>query len=131
MVTDAEIEIDGKTYLFGSDGRGLNGLVDADGGKVLCVDGEVMSGWQTVDGDRYYCDPDNDNLVATGQVTIDGELYTFNSEGVLMHEGDHVDADGDGDCDICDRNLGGMLAAFIDIITRILKMLTALLNAFA
>ena len=131
MVTDAEIEIDGKTYLFGSDGRGLNGLVDADGGKVLCVDGEVMSGWQTVDGDRYYCDPGNDNLVATGQVTIDGELYTFNSEGVLMHEGDHVDADGDGDCDICDRNLGDMLAAFIDIITRIFEMLTALLNAFA
>ena len=45
------------------------------------TDGALVSGWQTIDGKKYYFDADN--KMVTGKQTIDGKSYTFGSDGVL------------------------------------------------
>ncbi len=93
MVTGIQTLPDGKTYLFGSDGK----LQDPDGWKKVgdkwyffsydstAADGAgaqvAKTGWIT-DGDKYYAD--ENGVMKTGLQTIDGKKYYFNSDGALQ-----------------------------------------------
>ena len=53
--------------------------------------GEVLySGWNTIDGNKYYFDPETHQPV-TGSQVIGGVTYHFNSNGVLQQETRGVD----------------------------------------
>ncbi len=44
---------------------------------------QLLSGWQVIDGAKYYYHPNNNEKV-TGSVTIDNQTYMFDSNGVLL-----------------------------------------------
>ncbi len=129
MVTD-QAEIDGVLYLFNEDGTVKNGFIELDGGKVYCDNGAVLTGWQEIDGEKYYFDPANSNYAVTDEITIDGVVYAFNSDGEFQHEGSHLDADGDGDCDLCKDGLLDIFVRILNYFTRILNILSEILSAF-
>ena len=129
MVTDSAV-IDGVLYLFNEDGSVKNGFVDYKGGKVYCADGEVLSGWQEIDGDTYYFDPANNYCAVTDEITIDDIVYAFNSDGVFQHEGSHIDADNDGDCDLCRDGILDIIVRILNYFTRILDILSEIMSAF-
>ncbi|MBR1811686.1 MAG: phosphodiester glycosidase family protein [Clostridia bacterium] len=71
------------------------------GSKYLWA-GQEVSGWLYTDKNdnrvfdaskaakTRYLDPDNNNIVAVGETTIDGKIYIFDeTTGVLIHEGAH------------------------------------------
>jgi len=45
--------------------------------------GQLMSGWITLDGTTYYLDPSNGNAMATGWKKIDGSWYYFSASGAM------------------------------------------------
>ena len=54
------------------------------GSKVYYVQNDArLSGWQTIDGNRYYFNPNDDNARAAGWCYIDGLKYYFNSDGTM------------------------------------------------
>ena len=103
-----------QRFVCDSQGRLTNGFVyeDSDGIKFFWADSYV-TGWYDVDegvyfdgsraplSGRFYFDPDTGYAV-TGTVEIDGAIYTFDDNGQFLHDGEHIDADGDGNCDRCD-----------------------------
>ncbi|MBO1680949.1 hypothetical protein HJY11_14290, partial [Bittarella massiliensis] len=56
-------EIDGKWYNFAGTGGSL-------------------TGWRTIDGKKYYFDPEV-KYALTGFQKIDGETYYFDSDGIM------------------------------------------------
>ena len=47
------------------------------------------TGWQTIDGTRYYYDGDGNRV--TGKQTIKGQTYNFRSDGALLTSGTGID----------------------------------------
>ncbi len=47
---------------------------------------KLLSGWQTINGVKYYYHP-NSHAKVTGSVTIDGKTYLFDSNGALLTSG--------------------------------------------
>lgn len=75
---------------FSQEGKLLRGcLYKMEDGTVYYWGSEMVSGWQTIDGDKYYFDPDT-HYMAVGNQTIDGKEYGFSQYGVLQHEGLHT-----------------------------------------
>ena len=80
--------IEGKRYYFDSKGRMTTGWVtwNADSTKSFFgQDGVALSGWQKLDGDKYYFDPEDGRCLRWEQ-EIDGETYYFDTHG-RMHKG--------------------------------------------
>ncbi len=46
--------------------------------------GAKLSGWQTINNQTYYFDPEYGNAVTTGWAYLDGYKYYFDTEGVLQ-----------------------------------------------
>ena len=83
-----ETVVEGKRYYFDGSCRMVTGLVEwnDDGRKSFFgTDGAAVSGWRTVDGDRYYFSAE-DGRSLRWQNYVDGELYYFDG-GCRMHTG--------------------------------------------
>ena len=77
-------EIDGKYYHFDENGALRTGRIDTVYGN-----GELQRGWLTIDGNQYYCYPDDDRpdtfvMYRDGIYTIDGVDYYFDENGVCI-----------------------------------------------
>lgn len=48
-----------------------------------------VTGWQTIDGKKYYFDPAT-AVMATDEAVVDGVTYAFFANGQLAHEGSHT-----------------------------------------
>ncbi|MGN1419637.1 MAG: phosphodiester glycosidase family protein [Acutalibacteraceae bacterium] len=89
--------------VFSEDGKLIRGcLYKTEDGTLYYWGSEPVSGWEEIDGKTYYFMPDTHYMV-TGDVTIDGVEYGFDSDGVLRHEGFHV-YDPDWDVEIIKPN---------------------------
>ena len=79
-------DIDGKKYLFNSDGvmQTYAGTTEINGKKYWFStdDASLKSGWLTLGNWKLYFDPETYAAV-TGWVTIDGMRYYFDENGVL------------------------------------------------
>ena len=67
--------------------------------KKFTIKEEIKTGWQTIDGAKYYYD--NTGVKLTGMQTIDGAQYYFDSDGVMQTGMQTIDSakyyfDGDG-----------------------------------
>lgn len=58
--------------------------LDSSNGKIYCTDdnGNKLTGWQTVDGNKYYFK--KDGSAAVKNTTIDGKKYKFASDGKYL-----------------------------------------------
>ncbi len=54
-------------------------------GKVYMINGAFITGWQTIDGQRYYFDPDT-CVMTTGWKYIGGLKYYFFGDGTLCQD---------------------------------------------
>ena len=63
----------------------ISGWNTTAAGKVYIRDGAFLTGWQNIDGDRYYFDPSN-NVAATGWKYVDGLKYYFYADGSLCQD---------------------------------------------
>ena len=61
--------------------RVANGWAD---GTYYYQNGQKLSGWQTIDGARYYFNPANNNAKQTGWGYVDGYKLYFGSNGILV-----------------------------------------------
>ena len=68
------------------------GIIEMNGEVYYAIAGKLVSGWQTVDGDTYYFNPDNYAAV-NGKFTVKGIEYEF--ENHILAHGTWVD-DGKG-----------------------------------
>lgn len=76
--------VDGKKYAFDANGCLLTGSgTPVINGKKYCFnpDGTVNTGWYTLGNWTFYFDPQT-GAAAVGVVTINGEQYFFNAQGV-------------------------------------------------
>ncbi len=78
-------------YRFYSDGTLKMDWIDYSGQKVYDANGrQVKKGWIKADGYWYYIDPETHKYV-TGQQTIDGKTYNFDSYGRLSFDWNYVE----------------------------------------
>ncbi len=76
--------------IFSEDGRLLRGgFYSNEDGTIYYWGPEPVTGWQEISGDMYYFSP-VDFYMATDNTEIDGKMYAFDTNGVLMHEGEHT-----------------------------------------
>lgn len=92
-----------------------------DGVKACYFGPEMLTGWQELDGSKYYFDTET-GVMVTGEAEIDGSIYAFSNEGKFLHEGAH---DWDGDqCQICGLNTDGTFTStnkFVAFFQRIFR----------
>ena len=147
-----------KRYESDSDGKLIRGFVDVDeNGTRYEWAGQYVTGWYDVDG-WYWCYDEDLNLIpelenkrltgeryfdpetgymATGETEIDGKVYAFDDDGALLHEGAHVDENGDGVCDLCDDNdsdsgenfFTRLFNSILDMFRTIIEFFNKLFNA--
>ena len=82
--------IDGKLYEFADDGKLLGKVerrfvVTEEGTYYVNSDGEIVKGWQEIDGSTYYFSTTT-GYMSTGRTYIDGVLYEFAEDGRLIEE---------------------------------------------
>ena len=58
-----------------------DGWLSEDSEVFYILDGVALSGWQHIDGNRYYFD--DNGLLQTGWQTIDGDTYFFRPDGII------------------------------------------------
>lgn len=76
--------------IFSEDGKLLRGaFYTTEDGTVYYWGSEPVSGWQEIEGKKYYFSP-IDNYMATDNTEIDGQMYAFAMDGTFMHEGAHT-----------------------------------------
>ena len=83
-----------------------------------------VTGLIEIDGYTYYFSPEDTYMLVNESVEIDGDIYSFGSNGRLRHYGEHYDANGDGKCDDCDAKEGGIngfVERLRDFFQRIVK----------
>jgi len=85
----------GSDWYFMINGEGYKGwLTDTDRHRYYFNENGVMqTGWLELDGKRYYLNADG--VLQTGDVTIDGALYHFGADGA--QQGDPASADDSSD----------------------------------
>lgn len=105
-----EQEIDGVAYLFQEDGRMLSGweedflytdngypmtnqFMELEDGTVCYVDknGQKVTGWQTIHGDRYYFY--EDGAMARDMVSIGDKVWYLNEDGYVYEGWRHVNGE--------------------------------------
>ena len=63
-------------------------------GKMMhFTDGESDTGWQTIDGNKYYFDPENGFMV-TGWQSIDGNYYYLGEDGAMFTDWQQISGNG-------------------------------------
>ena len=69
-----------------------NGAITSESDGVYCNDpeGSKLTGWQRIDGQKYYFDPANGGKAATGWTWIDGLKYYFDKDGHLVQNVDSI-----------------------------------------
>lgn len=76
-------------FVFSKDGKLQRGaFYETDEGTVYYWGAEMVSGWQEIEGKKYYFNPST-HIMADDTTEIDGKLYAFGQDGVLLHEGAH------------------------------------------
>ena len=81
---DSWLQDEGNYYYFDDDGNMSTGFQTIDGNVYYFSDGGKMrTGWQTIKGKTYYFSAGG--KMATGTRYIDGKKYIFSLEGVLVH----------------------------------------------
>ncbi|MGN0486776.1 MAG: phosphodiester glycosidase family protein [Acutalibacteraceae bacterium] len=76
--------------IFSEDGKLLRGaFYTTEDGTVYYWGSEPVSGWQEIEGKKYYFSP-IDHYMATDNTEIDGQMYAFAMDGTFMHEGAHT-----------------------------------------
>lgn len=86
MVTGV-LSIRGEKFAFREDGTQIrDGFVRDTEGTLYFDGGRHVTGWQEIDGNRYYFFLDS-GYMATGTVKISGVTCTFSPDGVLLSEG--------------------------------------------
>ena len=84
MVTDKNIDIDGKTYRFKTDGTMFTGWYqNQDDWYYFSKSGAMQKGWLQLGNTWYYMDPKNGSMYHSRTAIIDGKSYTFNADGTL------------------------------------------------
>lgn len=77
------------TYKFASDGRLLEGsFYEYPEGTVYYWGPNLLTGWQEIKGKTYYFDLKT-GYMCTDTLELDGEYYSFNSDGTFAHNGAH------------------------------------------
>lgn len=82
------------TYYISGDANVLTGWQNINGAWYYfstnsATLGQMLTGWQTIDGKKYYFRPSTTNYgrkgsMVTGRVSIDGTIYNFGTNGVLV-----------------------------------------------
>ncbi len=76
-------------YVFSDDGKLIRGaFYETVDGTVYYWGSDMVGGWQTIDGKKYYFNPET-HLMADDTTEIDGKVYAFAQSGELVHEGAH------------------------------------------
>ena len=84
MVTDKNMDIDGKTYRFKTDGTMFTGWhQNKDDWYYFSKSGAMQKGWLQLGNTWYYMDPKNGSMYHSRTAIIDGKSYTFNADGTL------------------------------------------------
>lgn len=73
---------DHTTSYYDDNGDPVNGWVDAKHGRYYFSDYVMQTGWQTIDGKRYYFN--TSGRMQTGWQTIDNGKYHFSASGVMQ-----------------------------------------------
>ena len=77
-------EINGKTYVFDSEGKLIHdGFVEMNGNYYYVENDTLVNGKQRIEGKWYYFD---NFIMQTGTVTINGMDYIFNEDGTMQVE---------------------------------------------
>lgn len=124
-----EKEVEGLIYTFTNDGKLIKGAFnETTNGTAYYWGPSPVTGLVEIDGETYYFNPENTYMVVNDTVEIDGEIYAFDDEGKLAHYGEHVDSDGDGDCDECpqDSFFSTLLEMLLDFFRRIKEFFESL-----
>lgn len=91
--------VGGLFVVFSGDGscEGLyTGFFRAPHGIMYLQNGRPAAGWQEINGDTYWLDPDT-GYAAVGVVNIDGKSYLFDEDGRLQSSFDGLTLDADGE----------------------------------
>ena len=76
-------------FVFSKDGKLQRGaFYETDEGTVYYWGPEMVSGWQEIEGKKYYFNPST-HIMADDTTEIDGKLYAFAQDGTFVHEGAH------------------------------------------
>lgn len=78
--------IGGNRLLFDNNGVQIegNGTPVVGGKKYYVVNGVVTTGWLTLGPWQMYFDPAKNGEAAVGLISIDGRLYNFDSNGIMV-----------------------------------------------
>lgn len=113
-------------FKFSSDGKLLEGAwYTTDTGTSYYWAADRVTGLQEIDGETYYFDPATTYMLVSGSVEIDGTIYSFGKEGTFQHYGEHIDENGDGNCDICKEN-----SIFYKFLQRIIDFFETIIAFF-
>ena len=88
MAKSEAVEYNGNSYLFGADGSLLTGISVLPAGIALCTEegiflGMLDTGWNDLNGNKYYVNPKTGAVVRGESVTLEGTVYTFDESGRL------------------------------------------------
>lgn len=85
MLKDTVCQIEGKYYLFGSDGVMLTGWVKrTEGWYYANKDGSLALGWKKSGNKWYYLDKNIGLMAENTTMLIDGEYYEFDADGAML-----------------------------------------------
>ena len=78
----------GSSYSYtDDDGNVLKGWQEIDGGKYYFdKNGKALTGWYKIGGKKYYFNGAKKGKMVTGTVKIGGKTYSFGTDGVLKGE---------------------------------------------
>ena len=70
---------------FDPDGKMLYGWIQTDDGWYYAdpTNGIIMTGMKTIDGKKYYLDPDSGGRMTVGWKEIGGKLFYFSGDGIM------------------------------------------------
>lgn len=80
MVRESQI-LEGQWYGINPDGTRAEGFFKDNEGTRYYVDGIYLTGWQELDGKKYYFAKENGYMV-TGEYEISGIIHRFDKDGV-------------------------------------------------
>ncbi len=119
------VTINKMEFVFSKEGYVEDGCWNETEMGTSYYDGpNPVTGLIEIDGYTYYFSPEDTYMLVNESVEIDGDIYSFGSNGRLRHYGEHNDANGDGKCDDCETKEGGIngfIERIRDFFLRIVK----------
>lgn len=86
VVYDQDVNVDGKHYHMNNDGNPeSDGWQYYDGAEHYFKNGQMLTGWQTIDGNKVYFDTQNGSQYKNGFHCINGNTYYFDNNGHLLN----------------------------------------------